>query len=308
MKLAAEGGPLKREDWNLVWKAPKFIWFKIVPLGHRWPAVWIYIPTIVVITSFGWWSWTRYIIPAKPIIDSASTLALVSVCGFLVLFLSSVLLMGYRAVAEGRFEALAILVSLTAVTQGFALLVVIIPAPDIAVQFEGVSRTGEIRVIFATLLVVLIVLSVAHLLLAHARRIRTEDRIEEVLDCIWIGCCAPIASIYKRLGKAFLQEDYFPNTFPQNVMDTKKTNREMFVKLLKLLDDYDTEGLEADHFLVTKQREGEETPHKSIPLREVEGSWYLAFSISSGIFATFSLLVMGTAAALIFAMSIRALT
>lgn len=282
-------------------------WLVISP-KHRWPTVALYAPTSIGILGFLWWSGNRYIIPANSIIDSTSTLALVSVCGFLVLVLSIVLLLGYRAVAESRFEALGILVSLTAVIQGFALLVVIIPAPDIAVQFEGVNRTGEIRLIFSTLLVVLIVLSAAHLLLAHARRIRTDERIEKVLDSIWIGTEPAIASIYKRLGKALLQEDYFPKTFPQNVMDTKSTNREMFVELLKLHPSYNEEDLEPDHFLVTTPRDGRQKEHDTIPLREVDGSWYLAFSISSGIFATFSLLVMGTAAALIYAMSIRTLT
>lgn len=224
----------------------------------------------------------------------SSDRAVFFVAPFVVLFLSTIGLITYRFVAEERFESATVAVYWTGLTQAGTLLI------------TGISRAQQqeqylapILVMLISVLILLFLLALVHLGLTRARRKHTEQRVTDIL----MGTKDATVSVeqfeaFANLGKAFLEEDYFPNSFPQNISDVKANNRVLFFRSLP--DSlFDKTNIAPDDFLVVKldtaPSSGSATPGTSgtvIFPRVVDGTWHWCYAFTAFLVSLVSLFWM----------------
>lgn len=141
---------------------------------------------------------------------------------FFVLVSMLVLLM-YRGLTEERFESLAIATNIIALVHGFYVLGSRLSAEEI--------RDSKLVWLFVVI-VILFLLAMAQLLIVRRRKRMTEEHVTAMLKKNAKQPDEATVNRYIDMAKEVIDEDFFPHSLPESVIEAKSRRRKVFNDLL----------------------------------------------------------------------------
>jgi hypothetical protein len=148
---------------------------------------------------------------------------------FLVALLSIGIIYAYTAAAERRFESLAMSVNIFALLQGLTIL----GTKLLSITLNSDTKANFTPFIWLIVSVcILLLLGVIQIIVVTGRKLKTNDHIEDILRNNAINKNDPRLALIIEAAKEIIDEDFFPNSFPENVIGAKARRRKRFFDIL----------------------------------------------------------------------------